>query len=171
LWLGWSPAVVLTLIISFYILKWIPPVPLSLQYAGVYHRIEKDSGKYRLIYHRPPWYLFWRKDDRPFLAKPGDQVICFVRVFGPRRFTHQVYMRWSYQDPRNHQWVSADRIPLAIYGGRGEGYRGYAAKTNYQPGSWRVEVETEDGRSLGQVSFELRTDDNPEAPSWASLEM
>jgi len=170
-WLGWSPALVLFLIIGFYVMKWIPPVPLSLQYAGVYHRVERDAGKYRLIYHPPPWYFFWRKDDRPFLAKPGDQLICFVRIFAPRRFTHEVFLRWGYRNPQNHRLMTSDRIPLAIYGGRGSGYRGYATKANYQPGRWEVDVETEDGRSLGEVDFIVRAEDATDNRPWADIEM
>jgi len=170
-WLGWSPALVLTIIISFYFLKWIPPVPLSLQYAGIYHRIEKNDGKFNLIYHKPPWYLFWRKDDRPFLAAPGDSLICFVRIFAPRRFTHQVYLRWDYCDPTTGHLQTSDRIALPIYGGRGEGYRGYVTKSHYQAGDWKVAVETEDGRTLGDIAFTIQPDAYPADRSWASITM
>ena len=30
-------------------------------------------------------------------------------------------------------------------------------KTHYQPGEWKVQVETTDGREIGRVYFELET--------------
>ena len=169
--LGWPPFVALVLIVVFYRMKWIPPVPLSMPYGGIYHQVQKEDGAYRLIYPQPPWYRFWRRDSRPFLARPGDSIYCFVRVFAPRRFTHQVYMRWSMQDPRAGRYQSSDRIALPIYGGRGEGYRGYGVKSNYEPGRWRVDLETEDGRTIGEVPFSVVPDPSTEPRIWLDRRM
>jgi hypothetical protein len=169
--LSWAPAIVLSLIVVFYVNKWIPPVPLSLQYAGVYHNIQKSGDGYLLSYPDWPWYQFWRKDSRPFLARPGDTIHCFVRVFGPRRFKDQVFLHWQYSPPGAKGFHTSDRIPLSIYGGRGEGFRGYATKTNYAPGRWKVDVETSDGRPLGNVVFELRQDDDMDERMWAARKM
>ena len=169
--LGWPPAVVLVLVVTFYTMKWIPPVPLSMQYGGIYHQIKKENDKYILIYPKPPWYRFWLRNSSPYLARPGDAVYCFVRVFAPRRFTHQIYMRWMVQNPRNRRFVTADRIVLPIYGGRGEGYRGYGVKSNYEPGRWRVDIETEDGRIIGAVTFKVVADPDSEPRQWRERRM
>ena len=169
--LGWPAVVVLVLVVVFYVNKWIPPVPLSMQYAGIYHKVGKSGDRYELSSVKWPWYQFWRSDDRPFLARPGDQIICFVRVFGPRRFHDSVYLHWSYSPPGSGKFLTSDRIILGIYGGRGEGFRGYATKTNYQPGRWKVDVETEDRRILGEVVFEVRPDNETTEREWNTRRM
>jgi hypothetical protein len=169
--LGWPPAAVLILIVVFYGMKWIPPVPLSMQYGGIYHQVEKLDGGYRLVYPKPPWYRFWRHDSRDFLARPGDNVTCFVRIFAPRRFTHQIYLRWWMKNPRTGRYQPVDRIALAILGGRGQGYRGYGTKSNYEPGFWRVDVETEDGRMIGDVPFTVTQDLDSAPREWRERRM
>ena len=156
--LGWAPVLVLVLVAIFYFNKWIPPVPLSMQYAGIFRNVEPQAGGYRLTYLKPPWTDFWRKSDSLFLAREGERVYFFTRIFGPSRFKHQVFLRWEYKDPHQNRWITSDRIPLPIKGGRDQGYRGYTYKENYQPGKWRVEVETEDGRVLGGVVFWIEKD-------------
>jgi hypothetical protein len=169
--LGWPPAAVLFLIVFFYGLKWIPPVPLSMQYGGIYHQISKEDDLYHLTYLAPPWYRFWQHDSRPFLARPGDSIYCFVRVFAPRRFTHQVYMRWAEFNPRTGRYLYSDRLALPINGGRGQGYRGYGVKSNYEPGDWRVDVETEDGRKIGSVPFTVEADPSTDPRVWRERRM
>jgi hypothetical protein len=156
--LGWSPVLVLVLVAVFYFNKWIPPVPLSLQFAGIFRNVEPQPGGYRLTYLKPPWTRFWRESEPVFLAREGDRVYFFTRIFGPSRFEHRVFLRWELKDPGRNRWITSDRIPLPIKGGRNEGYRGYTYKENYQPGEWRVEVETEDGRVLGGVVFRIEKD-------------
>jgi hypothetical protein len=153
-----APVFVIAVVVGSYFLKWIPPVPLSLQYAGVFHRVERVGPFYELAYWKRIPGNWFHREDRRFLAREGDRVHCFVRVFGPRRFHHALGLLWERRDPSTGRWAQTDRVPLEIRGGRAAGYRGWAAKANYTPGRWRVSVVTEDDRSLGGVSFVIEPD-------------
>ncbi|HEX7220356.1 MAG TPA: DUF2914 domain-containing protein [Burkholderiales bacterium] len=139
--------------LSFYYFRLIPPVPLSIPFIGVYHQVERAGDSYRLSHERPAW-RFWHNGDQSFYAQPGDKVYVFFRVFSPARFSDQVQMRWYWKDPARG-WTLQDSIPIRIVGGREQGFRGYGLKSNYQPGEWKVQVETTDGREIGRVYFDL----------------
>lgn len=168
--LAGAPALVLSLLVVFYWLRLIPPVPLSLQFAGVYHRVQRQDADFVLTYRKPPFYAFWRKDDRVFLARPEDSVHCFARIFAPARFSGQIYMRWLTQDASG-TWATSQRVPLEIHGGRGQGFRAFSAKSRYVPGRWRVDVETEDERVIGSTSFSLKQDAGQGAIEWKERRM
>jgi hypothetical protein len=51
---------------------------------------------------------------------------------------------------------------MNVEGGREEGYRGFTKKTNFQPGHWRVQIETLEDREVGRISFEVVADDSTE---------
>jgi len=141
--------------LTFYLFRLIPPVPLSIPFIGVYHQVEKTEAGYRLSHERPAWRI-WHNGDQDFRAQPGDKVYVFFRVFSPARFADQVQVRWHWKDPARG-WTLQDSIPIRIVGGREQGFRGYGMKSNYQPGEWKVLVETTDGREIGRVYFDLVT--------------
>ncbi len=146
--------------LAFYLFRLIPPVPLSIPFIGVYHNVERTEAGYQLSHERPAW-RFWDNGDQSFIAQPGDRIYVFFRVFSPARFADQVQMRWHWKDPARG-WTLHDTIPIRIVGGREQGFRGYGFKSNYQPGAWKVHVETTDGREIGRVYFDLAL--APEAP-------
>lgn len=139
--------------LAFYLFRVIPPVPLSIPFIGVYHQVERTEAGYRLVHERPAW-RFWHNGDQKFLAQPGDRIYVFFRVFSPARFSDEVQMRWYWKDAARG-WTLHDAIPIRIVGGREQGFRGYGVKSNYQPGEWKVQVETTDGREIGRVYFDL----------------
>ncbi len=146
-------ACVLLGFLTLYAFKLVPPVPLSIPFIGVYHGVEKTGDDYKLTHERP-WWRFWHNGDQYFYAKRGDKIYVFFRVFSPTRFSDQVIMRWYWKD-NTYGWTLQDSIPIKIVGGREEGFRGYGVKSNYQPGEWKVQVETSDGREIGRVYFDL----------------
>jgi hypothetical protein len=137
--------------LTLYLFRLIPPVPLSIPFMGVYHNVERTEAGYRLTQQAASW-RFWRRADEHFEAQPGDRIFVFFRIFSPARFSDEVTMLW-YWKSASGRWELQDRIPIAILGGREEGFRGYGVKSNYQPGRWKVEVETTDGREIGRTYF------------------
>ena len=143
---------VLVVFLTAYLFRVIPPVPLSIPFIGVYHAVERTKDEYRLSHERPAWRV-WHNGDQDFLAQPEDRVFVFFRVFSPTRFADEVRMRWFLRQERG--WVLQDTIPIKITGGRAEGFRGYGFKSKYQPGEWKVQIETTDEREIGRVYFTL----------------
>jgi hypothetical protein len=153
------------LLLACYFLKVIPPVPLSMTFGGVYHRVSKENGGFQL-YSQRPWYDFWNNGDRHFLARNDEPVFCFVRVFAPAQFSHTIFLRWQLYDERLDKYVDQDRIGMNIFGGREQGFRGFAFKSHYQPGKWRVIVETQDARPIGEIPFTLEIDTKNDPRVW-----
>ena len=139
--------------LSLYLFRLIPPVPLSIPFIGVYHNIERGEDTFRLSHERPFWRI-WHHGDQKFLAQPGDKVYVYFRIFSPTRFSDQVLMRWYWKDNAG-RWRLQDSIPIKILGGREQGFRGYGMKSNYQPGDWKLQVETTDEREIGRVYFDV----------------
>jgi hypothetical protein len=96
------------------------------------------------------WYQFWKRADTTF---PTDEpVYCFTAVFAPVDLNTTIYHHWHYRLNDTKPFMHADRIPIRISGGREGGYRAYSLKQRLDPGDWRVDVETEDGRIIGRVA-------------------
>lgn len=160
-------AFVLLGFLILYFFRLIPPVPLSIPFIGVYHTVEKQGETYRLGHERP-WWKIWHNGDQNFYAQGADKIYVFFRIFSPTHFSDQVLVRWYWKDNR-HGWVLQDSIPIKISGGRAEGFRGYGVKGNYQPGAWKVQVETTDEREIGRVYFDLEI--APKAPRTFQYDM
>ncbi|HEX5750477.1 MAG TPA: DUF2914 domain-containing protein [Archangium sp.] len=160
------------LLVALYLLRAIPPVPLSMLSSGIYHGVEVVKGPrgkdYRLLHERAGWRL-WERGDQDFRARSGDRVYFFASVFAPTSFKPQragdrgtrLVIRWYYDDPEKGwtQFHAYDDLYLE-QGGRERGFRTFAYVTNPRPGDWRVAMETEDGREIGRLSFTVTPDDS-----------
>jgi len=139
----------IALLVGFYFLNWIPPVPLSMKFGGIYHEVKKSDDRFELSFERQ-WYQVWKRSDTTFPAH--EPIYCFTAVFAPVALTTTVYHHWYFRPHRNKPFTHADRIPVKISGGREAGYRAYTFKQQLDAGDWRVDVEAEDGRIIGRVS-------------------
>ena len=154
-----SPIIVVqSVFVLFYVAGWIPPVPLSAKFMGIYHKIEKIDGKYFLHHEKPIW-KFWANGDQSFKAQFGDNIYFFTNIYSPASFSDEINIRWMHDDPKTG-WTTWDLIPMKISGGREDGFRGFTYKSKYQPGDWRVQAETTDGREIGRIYFTVYTDES-----------
>jgi hypothetical protein len=166
-WRLYRPAAaVLVLVAVLYFTRLIPPVPLSVQAQGLYHEVQRTEDGHYLLRTTRRSIPSWAWPVRTFRARPGDPLVYFVSVFAPSRFKHRVTIRWEQWDAAAGAYVTTDRIPMEVVGGRELGFRGYAVKSNYSPGRWRVRTETEDGRSVGRLTFDLVLDPGQRERRW-----
>ena len=143
----------------------IPPIPLAIKEAGIYHNVVKmPDGGYSLLAEKRAWYEFFEKNKFYFL--PGEPAYAYSAVFAPTKLEGEIFHRWSFYDERQKKWIESSRIGFSIVGGRDRGYRGYSAKENIFPGLWRIDVITKRGQIIGRVKFRaIETDVLPELES------
>jgi hypothetical protein len=133
----------------------IPPLPLSLKDAGVYHDVTHDvaAGTYTVTGEPQPWYDSIYPFYITFHELPGQSVFVYTSIFAPSGLSAQVLHEWQYNDPASGTWKTEATIEYSIQGGRDGGYEGYSELLNPAPGKWRVNVITQYGELIGRVSF------------------
>ncbi len=138
-----------------YFLNLIPPIPLSLKDAGIFHSIHRDaSGNYVVESEDTGWQGFFALYEN-FHATANDPVYAYSAIFSPALFNTSIIHEWQKYDQNAGRWVTASRINLSATGGRDGGYRTYSMKNNITPGKWRVNVETKDQQIIGQLRFNV----------------
>ena len=141
----------------FYFLNLIPPVPLALKDAGIYHHASKIDPEniYILRHEKPAWYQIFKKDDTTFHYLENDTVFCYTSVFAPTRLSKKIAHIWQFYSESRGDWITTDRKVYRLTGGRDGGYRGYTFKKNVEMGQWRVDVITDDDLILGRIKFKI----------------
>jgi Protein of unknown function (DUF2914) len=136
----------------FYFAKILPPLPLALADAGVYHAAKKAGNVYQVVDEPQPWTT--RFGDRPVLhISPGDKLYLYAAVFAPGRLSTTIVHHWEWHDPVKRRWIEVSKVAFPIRGGRETGYRGYSIKNRVKEGDWRVDITTCDNRPVGRVRF------------------
>lgn len=150
---------IIVVIFSFFNLLYfsnlIPPLPLALKEAGVYHSVVREpDGSYQLLAERVPWYEYYLLNYNPqYHATPGEGVYAYSAIFAPSGLSTVILHQWQRYDGASRAWRTADILRFAIVGGRDGGYRGYSFKSAPTPGKWRINVITQYGQLIGRISF------------------
>jgi hypothetical protein len=139
----------------FYFLKLIPPVPLALDNGIVAHNIQLKNNNYIVSYETDEWYVFWRKHRLEYICKPDENVYAFSTIFAPTDIKKKIFHRWKWYNENTGDWEIVEDIGYDITGGRDGGYRGYTYKSNVAPGTWKVQVITEEELVLGVIDFKV----------------
>ena len=140
---------------GMYFLNIIPPIPLSLKDAGVYHSIYKENENYILNGEEKTWKDYF-KIYEVYNRVGNEPVYVFSSIFSPTKFNTEIIHEWQYYNENERKWVTSGRINLSIIGGRDGGFRTYSMKTNVFSGLWRVNILTLKNKVVGRVNLEIR---------------
>lgn len=143
------------LINVFYFLKLIPPVPLALDSGIVAHNVQLENNNYIVSYETDEWYVFWRRHRLEYIRRPDENVYAFSTIFAPTDIKKKIFHRWKWYNENTGDWEIVEDIGYDITGGRDGGYRGYTYKSNVAPGTWKVQVITEEELVLGVIDFKV----------------
>jgi hypothetical protein len=133
----------------------IPPIPLSLSSAGVYHSLVRTPMGYQGSTEKKSWRDLFSFYDQVHL-RPGSSLYAYSAVFAPTDFGTSVVHVWQHYDEKKDAWVDVGRVAFGIVGGRDGGYRGHSIKSNITPGWWRVNIQTLDGQIIGRIRFRVQ---------------
>jgi len=138
-----------------YFANLIPPIPLSLKEAGIYHSIYRNSsGQYVVEGEAKGLLSYFSLHDDIHIVK-GDTVYAHSAIFSPAMFNNNIVHVWQKYDGTSKQWITIYQVNLFTTGGREGGYRTYSYVKNITPGEWRVNVETSDHKIIGRLRFNV----------------
>ncbi len=139
----------------------IPPLPLAIKDAGVYHGVKKVGEGYVLKSQPLEWYQRYLRYNTVFYKAPGERAYVFTSIFAPTKLATTITHEWQFYDTLRKEWRTVSRVSYPIQGGRDGGYRGYTVQDALTPGDWRVNVRIADGRLVGRVAFEVQNVPSP----------
>jgi hypothetical protein len=146
-----------------YFLRLLPPLPLVLTDAGIYHEVKRIGADFQAQQEEEPpeWQALFGTHAIMHVQK-GSKLYLYNAVFAPRGLRTRIVHDWQWLQP-GKGWVSQQRIPVEIAGGREDGFRYYTTKSSPRPGQWQVNIQTFDGRAVGRVRFAVEEQAVPPA--------
>ncbi len=146
-------AVIALLINAFYFLKVLPPLPLVLTNTGIYHGAKWVGGDFHVLAEEEP--AAWRAlfgTNAVLHPRTGARLYAYSAIFAPNRLRTRVVHEWQWLDGAG-AWATQQRVAVAIVGGRENGFRFYTYRTGPRAGQWRVNILSDDGRTIGRLRF------------------
>ena len=146
---------IFVLVNLLYFTNLIPPIPLSLKDAGVYHSIFRNvDGNYTVEYEDLGFGGYFQLY-QDFKEVPGTPIYAYSAVFSPSDLNITVIHEWQYYDELLKTWLTESRVDLPVIGGRGGGFRTFSVRSNLSSGKWRVNIETLEGQLIGRLRFNI----------------
>ncbi len=142
-----------------YFFNFIPPIPLSLRDAGIYHSIAKQPDGNYIVQGDDQGAFRFLKFHENIHVPLDSPLFAYSAVFSPTALSADIVHEWQWYNPRSDRWVRESRSDLPLVGGRDGGYRTYSMIKGVMPGLWRVNVETPTGQVLGRLRFYVVTVD------------
>jgi hypothetical protein len=144
---------VYALITIFYFTGTLPPLPLSLKSAGIFHSVVHTPPGYTAIAEQEPWPVRLGLEAPTMHVVAGQSLYAYSAVFAPIALTTTITHEWQWYDPTAKQWVTEARVAYPISGGRLAGYDGYSTVESLAAGKWRVNIETINNLVIGRINF------------------
>ncbi len=142
---------------ALYFLDIIPPLPLSLQDAGIFHSISRtNDGNYQIVKEtETSWdtFLSYLNLYPTYHTSVDAPVYAYSAIFSPTAFNTKIIHEWQKYEPASGSWVTKETIALSVLGGRENGYRTYSLNNGLTEGKWRVNVKTNTGQTIGRMNF------------------
>ena len=140
---------------AMYFLKIIPPIPLSIKDADVYHSLVANGpGNYTVTHESVGLFDFFKLYEDVHIVD-GNPLYAYSAVFSPTFLNTQIVHEWQWYDTQANTWITKSRVPLSVIGGKDGGYRTFSMKSGLLPGTWRVNIETERGEVIGRLRFNV----------------
>ncbi|MDO8521710.1 MAG: DUF2914 domain-containing protein [bacterium] len=139
----------------------IPPLPLALKEAGVYHGVVKQGDEYLLSAEPVPWYESYLRYNTVYHKTAGETVFIYSAVFAPSEFSTTILHEWEFYNEKTGAWVKTATFGFPLTGGRDGGYRGFSMRENLDAGTWRVNVKTGNGLIIGRIAFTVEDVSSP----------
>lgn len=142
------------LLVAFYQLHLIPPVPLVLKESYICKNVKQEGGAYQCQVEKQNFWVAMGIGENVVHFKQGDKIYSLNAVFAPKRITVDLEQRWWRQDDDSDAWLTRGVVPLPMVGGRQGGWRSYTyINAAVQTGRWKVETAVKDGAVLAVDYF------------------
>ena len=152
-----------------YFTNLIPPIPLSLKDAGMYHSIQKNGdGNYIATFEDYGWRGYFNLYPN-FNEVTGAPVYAYSAIFSPQGLNITILHEWQRYDETQKKWITDFVINLPVVGGRDGGFRTYSMRSSLPAGRWRVNIKTELGQTIGRLRFNVVPVDTEPATTFETL--
>lgn len=138
-----------------YFTNLIPPIPLSLKDAGVYHSLQRDFYGNYLVSYEDLGVVGFFSLYQDFKQNPGGLIYAYTSIFSPSDLDTTIIHQWEHYDEATRKWIPGSRINLEVVGGRDGGFRTFSVRSDLAEGKWRVNILTQEGQLIGRLRFNI----------------